>query len=1146
MRGVIIDSNTTWGINESPIMIDSNHTITQGHILNVTAGATIVFMGNYTITVEGELNCSGNLSHPVIIASNITIPNSSGSRIMVVPGGEFCIDRTEISNITGIIWEGNGSIANTSFRNCTLPAAMNGVSSPSYSLMNTSFNGSVEFDISLNNSNVTILDTLHLFSRNLSVHFNDPASKLHEWVTFSIRTRKDTMEVLENCHLKVGNGTDIIYSTSHYLGNDPTTDSMGMSGDIIMLANISALNGWENITVNISLFIGTGKGEWNTTGNLYRADSMSPRSEITFISPDIYPPEPPAYVKIEQLNNTALNISWVRGTSSDIASHGVFLNDTGNWVQVANITIPKNYSVYSPVEIGNNYRFKIRSYDDMAFPSDFTDAATIPVSDVEPPILLGFGPTGSNISTRAIITIELSEPMDTYSVRSAFGIAPMAHISLDFSHDNRSLNATPFLPLEYSTRYTVNLSTVAMDVSGNHLRENLSFDFTTMPDLIGPRSTSITATHVSGKGKVYLDSKFEFHFNEPINKTSYEEAFSIFPSVAGNQRTIDGNRTFKFQPDDLLDYDTTYRIQLSPTLKDLAGNSMTEHTYYNFTTVSKINISIPEVLDYGPVNENVSIHSDIFLVFSEPMRTDVFAALTITPEIVFAYDRTENNTRFIFSPVRPLKGSTFYDITVSVNAKSLAGYSITSPLNFNFTSHETNPPKHTAILPSPGQKNVDVDAFILFRFDEDIFESEDFVINIKPSVGFTRIINHSNNSLMIGINGTLAHDTEYTVEVGGLADVFGNRMAYYSLIFTTKPVVKKEAPPEVYEYSPLNGSRNVPLDTVIYITFHGPLSPDSVNGRTVRLLADNVTEVVGAIRYDPYDTVIYFDLPGPLEPNYTYTVILDGILSSVDLVPMNAPFIFWFMTREEKDIEPSPPTIISSSPLNGTEIGYNMGDTTIWFHFSVPMDPASFPGNVSISPPVDLTTGLEDGNRRLNITFLEDLLPGTEYVIRIGGSVLDMNGTAMECPFNLTLITKSAPQEKEVEKENWFMEKLPAVAVILLLLLFIAIMYMKPKRIERRSGEIPCSQCGKPVLKDDTICWHCKESLGEEEEVEEVEEVEAGEDTSHEESDEETGVEKERENDEESEEEPTGMDVEQGEREAGTKEDEGIPGSSTR
>ena len=1083
----VIDANTTWGINQSPILIDSNHSITQGHILNVTAGATIVFMGNYTINVEGELNCTGNLSHPVVITSNVTITNSSASGIRVPPGGEFRINRTEISNLTGIHWEGTGVIANTSFHNCTLPVAFDSVSMASFGLDNVSFNESVASDVALNNSNISILDTHRVGKGNTSVHFNDSISRLRKWITFSVRTYNDTMEALENCQLMVRNGTDTLYSTPHYLGSDPATDPTGRSGFITMLANISARDGWENTTVNITLFFETDLGEWNSTGNLYRADSISPGGELAFISPDIYQPERPASMKIEQLNNTALNISWVHASTPDIVSHGVFYNDTGNWVQVVNTTIPRNFSVYSPVEIGKNYSFKIISYDDMAYASDFTDTVTFTVGDVEAPALAGFGPTGSNVSTGARITMELSEPMDTYSVRGAFSITPIAHLTLDFSNDNRSLNATPFLPLEHSTTYTVNLSKVATDAAGNHLAENISFNFTTIPDLAGPRILSIAPTHLSDGDKVYLDSKIEVRFNEAVNITSYEGSFSIMPFVAGSHVPLDENRTFRFQPYSQLDYDTTYRIVLAPTVTDLANNSLGEHTYYNFTTVSKINISIPEILDYGPVNDGVSIYSEIFLVFSEPMSTDVFAALTITPKIVFAYDRTDNDTKFIFSPVRPLKGSTFYNVSVSVNAKSLAGYSIASPLVFDFTTHETKIPKIMATTPAYGERNVEVDTSIQFRFDEDLFESEDLVINIIPPINFTRIIDNSINSLGIKINGTLAHDTEYSVGVGGLVDVFGNRMEYYTLVFTTKALEKKENPPEVYEYSPLNGSRNVPMNTVISITFYGPLSPDSVNGRTVRLLEDNVTEVGGAIGYDPYDTVISFDLAEPLKPNTAYTVILDGILSSVDLVPMNEPFIFWFMTREEKGDEPIPPTIVSTSPLNGTEIGYNKGDATVWLHFSAPLDPASFPGNVSILPPVGLTTYLEGGNRRLNIIFLEDLLPGTQYVLRIDGGVLDMNGTAMENSFDLTLITRPASGQEKIEKENWLRENLPMFTILILLLLIIAAIYMKPKRNERFPGETPCPHCESPVLKDDKICWHCKGYLGAmEDEKEEV------------------------------------------------------------
>ena len=100
-------SNTTWSIIDSPVHITGNLTVGAGQILNITSGVTVIFQGNYSISVEGHLNCSGNFSSPVTITGDRSLNNCSGAGIELAPAGTLLVDRSNIENLTGFVWRGS-------------------------------------------------------------------------------------------------------------------------------------------------------------------------------------------------------------------------------------------------------------------------------------------------------------------------------------------------------------------------------------------------------------------------------------------------------------------------------------------------------------------------------------------------------------------------------------------------------------------------------------------------------------------------------------------------------------------------------------------------------------------------------------------------------------------------------------------------------------------------------------------------------------------------------------------------------------------------------------------------------------------------------------------------------------------------------
>ena len=73
-------------------------------------------------------------------------------------------------------------------------------------------------------------------------------------------------------------------------------------------------------------------------------------------------------------------------------------------------------------------------------------------------------------------------------------------------------------------------------------------------------------------------------FNEPMNRTSVEAAFSITPAIDGASVWSSDSRVMTFVPARDLDSGATYFVVIDPTARDLAGNAMVSSKTFQFST----------------------------------------------------------------------------------------------------------------------------------------------------------------------------------------------------------------------------------------------------------------------------------------------------------------------------------------------------------------------------------------------------------------------------------------------------------------------------------------------------------------------------------------------------------------------------------
>ena len=139
------------------------------------------------------------------------------------------------------------------------------------------------------------------------------------------------------------------------------------------------------------------------------------------------------------------------------------------------------------------------------------------------------------------------------------------------------------------------LNVSACDTAGLCIWDN-STTYTTIEgdDIIPP---TITSKSPDG-ADIPIDTMITVTFDEAMNQSSTEAAFSINTTVSGTF-TWNGN-TMSFDPDPDLNEETIYTVTISTQAEDLAGNALENPCTWEFTTVTdvpppKTTVSIEDV-----------------------------------------------------------------------------------------------------------------------------------------------------------------------------------------------------------------------------------------------------------------------------------------------------------------------------------------------------------------------------------------------------------------------------------------------------------------------------------------------------------------------------------------------------------------------
>lgn len=406
--------------------------------------------------------------------------------------------------------------------------------------------------------------------------------------------------------------------------------------------------------------------------------------------------------------------------------------------------------------------------------------------------------------------------------------------------DGNFLYISPVEPLKTSSKYTVDIPAEAVETKvyfeTKYNKKSYSFSFFTGGDRKEPYIKDISPE--SGAKSATIDGVINIVFSENIEKGSNIDNITLKEvesnKTIGVSYEIKNNiLTLKLKDQLNLGYGKQYNVEIpGGSVVDLAGNKFIEGYAFGFTTASQSKLLAVKYTEPQKDKKDVSTKDEIAVVFNDDIKkgynfdkitlkddkgSSIIAGLSIELTDLFM-------DRLVIKPIDPLKNSTIYTVEVPEGSiKDGSGNILRSPYTFSFTTEqEYIPPKLKSTNPKNGASGVSVGSVITIVFDEKIQQGNNFNnLVLKDQMGYIvrSSITITNDQISIKPESSLRAGAYYSIEVpaGAVKDMVGNANSVrYSIDFETQ---EEKNPPKVVSSSPVNGARNISLNSQIVINY---------------------------------------------------------------------------------------------------------------------------------------------------------------------------------------------------------------------------------------------------------------------------------------------------------------------------------------
>jgi methionine-rich copper-binding protein CopC len=361
-----------------------------------------------------------------------------------------------------------------------------------------------------------------------------------------------------------------------------------------------------------------------------------------------------------------------------------------------------------------------------------------------------------------------------------------------------------------------------------------------------------------------------------------------------------------------------------------------------------------------------------------------------------------------FTPSDPLAPTTLFTVTITSDAKDLAGNGLSSDRVWSFTTGatpDTTPPNVSSTDPSPNATGVALNQQIAATFSEAMdaltMITTNFTVTGPGSTSVTGTVSYVGTTATFTPSSTLAPNTEFTARVGTDAkDLAGNAIAAAFVWSFTTGATPDTSAPSVSSTDPADNETNVPLNHKIAATFSETMNPATLTTATVLVTGPGSAPVSGTVDY--VGATMTFTPLDPLASStlFTVTVTTDAQdLAGNALLDLLGNRTWSFTTGAAPDT--TPPTVTDTTPVDGaTNVALNKAFAA---SFDEAIDPNTItsvtmnltgPGNTTVPG----TLSYDFSTRIASFKPLDNLAPNAAFTAKlVGGSggVKDLAGNPL-------------------------------------------------------------------------------------------------------------------------------------------------------
>ena len=678
----------------------------------------------------------------------------------------------------------------------------------------------------------------------------------------------------------------------------------------------------------------------------------------------------------------------------------------------------------------------------------FTTASTV---DTTSPTVTSVTPT--NLSTglglNTIITFTFSKSLNPNTINAntfaVFDGPNRLNTSISYSNAYTSVILSPS-GLTPSSTIIVTATSGVQDLSGNALVSssvfpNLQLQFTT--GIPGSNSKPSVTSQRPGNGatNVPVNSPVTLFLNQAMDPSSTLSALTVSQNgnIVTGTPTLDASGTvLTFTPSAAFAPGSLIQVFLPVTALNTFGNAVYSYSG-EFTTVANLTTVAPVITGYIPSNgaQNVPLNAIVEIAFSKPIDSTSLTSATASSVSPCAATTsnvslcTQQNGQLVpvtvslrapnvirLTPQSNLSTTPpNYCFTINTSIKDTNGLSLVNPAAYCFTvgsAADSAQPAVTSITPPDTSVGVSTAAQVYLHFSEPlnpltVSTGASGTIQLTAggqpiapaSITFTNLYGtNTQQDVIVTPYGTFPDNKAITVTAtSGIQDPSGNALqtgASATATFTTATGVSFGNSNAVSAL-PVNGSVNIPLNTVLFVTAAVPLDPTTLGTNALIL----------------YDATVN---NGTYSATGIPTLSPDGktlsVVPSANLVASHRYTFYWNANGNVRDINgnyfnggnstftasasavTSAPTVIYTNPPNGfTQVPT---DITPQILFSEPIQPATISGITLAAgaKTLTMTPSFSNGNQTLSLIPPALLAPSTQYTLTISG-VVDLAGNAM-------------------------------------------------------------------------------------------------------------------------------------------------------